>query len=59
MTSEKENFVPEKPAYASKQGVRIWEETDKNGKPYLNVKILNLKTIPCFKVEKKAEPAKA
>ena len=44
------------PDYSSNEGIAIWENTDKNGKMYLSVKIplLNISTN-CFKVERKTE----
>ena len=45
-------FIPRIPDYAG-DGVAIWKETDKNGKPYLKVSVLKGKAINCFKVEPK------
>ena len=47
-------FEPEQPAYSG-SGVAIWNATDKNGKPFFKVKVLNGCAINCFKVESKIE----
>ena len=43
-------FEPTMPDYSG-DGIAIWKAIDKNGKPYLKVKVLQGKTINCFKVE--------
>lgn len=45
-------FTPTKPDYSG-DGIAIWKAVDKNGKPYLKVKVLQGKTINCFHVEPK------
>lgn len=45
-------FEPTMPDYSG-DGIAIWKAVDKNGKPYLKVKVLQGKTINCFKVEPK------
>ncbi len=45
-------FEPQVPAYSG-DGVAIWDATDKNGKHFLKVKVLNGSTINCFQVEEK------
>lgn len=45
-------FQPMPPNYSG-SGVSIWEAVDKNGKPYLKVKVLKGATINCFRVEPK------
>ncbi len=45
-------FNPTIPAYSG-DGIAIWNATDKNGKSYFKVKVLNGTSINCFKVEEK------
>ena len=47
-----EEFKPKAPDYSG-DGIAIWKDTDKNGKPYLKVTVLRGKPIACFKVEPK------
>ena len=47
-------FNPTTPAYSG-DGIAIWNATDKNGKPFLKVKVLGGSCINCFKVEPKKE----
>ncbi len=47
-------FEPQTPAYSG-DGIAIWNATDKNGKPYLKVKVLGGSSINCFQVEEKKE----
>jgi len=47
-------FEPTAPDYAG-DGIAIWKAVDKNGKPYLKVKVLQGKSINCFQVERKKE----
>ncbi len=47
-------FEPTQPAYSG-DGIAIWNATDKNGKPYLKVKVLGGSSINCFKVEDKQQ----
>ena len=47
-------FEPTIPAYSG-DGVAIWNAQDKNGKPYLKVRVLGGTTINCFIVEEKKE----
>ena len=47
-------FTPTKPDYSG-DGIAIWKAVDKNGKPYLKVKVLQGKTINCFEVERQEE----
>ena len=50
----KMSFTPTKPDYSG-DGIAIWKAVDKNGKPYLKVKVLQGKTINCFEVERQEE----
>ena len=34
-------------------GIAVWVNTDKNGKPYLSVSVLGSKAINCFKYDPK------
>ena len=47
-----QTFTATKPAYRG-DGIAIWKNTAKNGKPYLSVKVLGGKSIACFPVEEK------
>ncbi len=47
-------FEATQPAYSG-DGIAIWNATDKNGKPYLKVKVLRGTSINCFQVEKRIE----
>jgi len=42
-------FEPTMPSYSG-DGIAIWDSTDKNGKAFLKVKVLNGNVINCFKV---------
>ena len=44
------------PDFSSRDGVQIWTNQDKNGKPYLSVKIpiLNI-NVNCFSTKKEEE----
>ncbi len=48
------NLIPRKPDFKG-DGVAVWRNTDKNGKEYLSIKILNSITVAAFlpKEEKK------
>ena len=50
----KMSFEPTMPDYSG-DGIAIWKSVDKNGKPYLKVKVLRGPIINCFKVEPKEE----
>lgn len=45
---KKDNFTPRVPDWKG-DGISIWKDTDKNKKIVLKVKVLNGKTITCFK----------
>jgi len=47
-------FEPTTPTYSG-DGIAIWDSTDKNGKAFLKVKVLNGSVINCFKVEQKKD----
>jgi len=49
---EEAKFIPRQPDFKG-SGIDIWKETDKNGKMFLKVKVLNGKTINVFKNEPK------
>lgn len=51
---ENENKAPD---YIG-NGLAVWINTDKNGKKYLSVKVLNGKPINCFKNEPKEKKEK-
>ena len=44
------------PDFSSRDGVQVWTNQDKNGKPYLSVKIPILKiNVNCFSTKKEEE----
>ena len=45
-------FEPKQPDYVG-SGISIWKAIDKNGKPYLKIKVLGGSVINCFKNEPK------
>ena len=47
-------FEAQIPNYSG-DGIAIWNAVDKNGKPYLKVKVLGGSVINCFVVEDKKE----
>ena len=47
-------FNPTKPNYSG-DGIAIWKATDKNGKLYFKVKVLNGTSINCFEVTEKED----
>ena len=47
-------FTPKTPDYVG-SGISIWNAIDKNGKPYLKIKVLGGNAINCFKYEPKAK----
>lgn len=47
-------FVPKAPDYKG-EGIAVWEQTDKNGKVYLKVRILGNITLNAFKYEPKQQ----
>jgi len=49
---EKAKFIPRQPDFKG-SGVDIWKETDKNGKMFLKVKVLNGGIVNAFKNEPK------
>ena len=49
---EEAKFIPRQPDFKG-SGIDIWKETDKNGKTYLKVKVLNGSTVNVFKNEPK------
>jgi len=50
-----ENKPGKSPDYKN-EGVAIWVNQDKNGNPYLSVKILGSITVNCFKNEPRPKP---
>lgn len=54
--AEGKEFKARAPEYKN-DGVGVWSEKDKNGKPYLRIKIVGHETILAFKYEPKAREA--
>lgn len=50
------DFKPEQPKYKG-DGVAVWIGEDKNGQPYLIIKVLGSITLKAFKNEPKKEPS--